>query len=696
MRIWTALLACVVWLAFPAPALAHGVLQSSSPAHGANLESPPTEVVLSFSEPVHPQASSAEVLDSQGRVVSRSYGLTPDGRTLRVRLGQLPRGAYTVRWKVTSRVDGHATSGLISFGVGVAPTLGGPVVEGPPWWEVAVRWLGYLSALTLAGTLTFAALVVPAAGVAQHATRLRPLLNVSALAVAVLAVVDLVVRAAWLRPPGQTLLDATRVLATSSPDGTSLLLRVGSAALAAGLSRRSRLSLMLLPAATVLLSPTVASHAWGSGPLAVASNWLHLAAASVWVGGLPALAILSRLSNPQEVQATARTFSHLAGIALAVVVATGLYASILHVPGWSALVQTDYGRSLVLKVALVAVVVVLGAANRYRLLPRLASARTLRRFSFTIRLELAAAALVLLAAARLAVTPPARTVEAASRVRGLSLAARAGAVSVTLAVQPAAPGWNWFSLALTDARGQPVVVDRALIRVRKLDEEIAASTLVLEPQGAGNYAAGSAHMGLPGFWELELVLRRRGEPDSEVWFPLRVGDFQLRSDLEAFRLLRRAQESVDRLRTWRETEQITDGAGNLVVTRYTYERPDRMAFEVLGGMRGVLVGSDRYLWTGTAWRRDKLPEPFRARGPALYMQNPLRAGLGRREPCPEGTCRVVLWDAPDGLTSFAAWVGERTARVYKLLMWAPGHVMTSVLEDFNAPVRVRAPALRTP
>lgn len=170
----------------------------------------------------------------------------------------------------------------------------------------------------------------------------------------------------------------------------------------------------------------------------------------------------------------------------------------------------------------------------------------------------------------------------------------------------------------------------------------------------------------------------------------------MRSDLEAFRLLRRAQQAVGLLRTWRETEQTTDGAGNLVVTRYTYARPDRMAFEIVGGMRGVLVGSDRYLWTGRGWQRDRLPEPFRARGPALYMENPLRAALGRRDPCPEGNCRVVLWESPDGLTTFAAWVGERTARVHKLLMWAPGHVMTSVLEDFDAPVRVIPPGGRRP
>jgi hypothetical protein len=51
----------------------------------------------------------------------------------------------------------------------------------------------------------------------------------------------------------------------------------------------------------------------------------------------------------------------------------------------------------------------------------------------------------------------------------------------------------------------------------------------------------------------------------------------------------------------------------------------------------------------------------------------------------------VLWESPDGLASFAAWVGDRTHRVYKLLMWAPAHFMTSVLGDFDSPVRVEPP-----
>jgi len=407
------------------------------------------------------------------------------------------------------------------------------------------------------------------------------------------------------------------------------------------------------------------------------------------------VAVLLSAARPRDSTAPIlRAFSRWAGYSLAVVAATGAYAVVLHVPSWDALAATGYGRWLVAKILLVAVLVGLGALNRYRLLPRLEVARgTLRRLRLSVRAEVAVASLVLLAAGAIAVTPPARTVQAAGK-QPLVLAALADSTRVLLTVDPGEPGWNRFLLAVRDARGNPVPVDRVVLRLRKLDEEGSVPAVVLEPRPDGSYIAEGTQLGLAGFWELEVVLRVRGRPDRTVWFPLRSGSFQLRSDLEAFRFLRRAQEALERLRTWRETEQITDAAGNVVVTRYTYQRPDRLAFEVVGGMRGVLIGKDRFVRTDRGWQRDTLPEAFTARGPALYMQNPLRAALGRQEPCPDDPtepCQAVLWDSPDGLASFGAWVGTRTHRVHRLLMWAPAHAMTSVLEDFDAPARVEAP-----
>lgn len=680
----------------PPPAGAHAVLQRSSPPHGSTVNTAPREVVLTFTEPLHPQASAAQVVDASGRRVSEGTEVSSDERTMRVKLGGLSRGTYTVQWRVLSRLDGHLTAGALSFGVGVAaPTL--PASQpGPPPWQVVVRGLGHLSALSLAGALGFGILVLPVAGAADHGAVVRWVALPAAVTLATTAVLEATARAAWLHAPGQNLWETAQTLLRTSTEGLSLLLRIGGAVLAAIAWRGGAWWAATLSGASALAGLVVQSHAWAAGPLAVLADWLHLAAASVWVGGLLGLSLsLRRCRNREEASRLAWAFSRWAGGSLVVVALTGAYSAFLHVPDWRSLWDTAYGRWLLGKLALVLVVVALGAINRYRVLPRLESARgTLGRLRLSVRLELSAALGVLLLAAGLGTSPPARAVRAAQESWVLRFAAAPNGTHLVLAVEPAQAGWNRFTLTVRDARGTPLSVDRALLRLRRLDQEGAPPTVLLEPQADGVHAAEGTYLAAPGFWEIEVVLRWRGKPDQVVWFPLRVNPFQPASDLEAFRLLRRAQEALGQLRTWRETEQITDGAGNVVVTRYTYQRPDRLAFEVLGGVRGILIGKERFIWTDRGWQRDTLPEAFAARGPAVYMQNPLRAALGREEPCPEENCQVVLWDSSDGLASFAAWVGVRTHRVYKLLMWAPAHAMTSVLEGFNAALRVVPPTTR--
>src|SRR3989304_9497745 len=115
------------------PAAAHGILERSDPAANASLDAPPRQVVLWFSEPVDATFSSATVADAQGRRVSRDAALSADRRVLQVPVGDLSSGLYTVRWRVLSAVDGHATSGAFVFAGGQAgPTGVGGAGAGPP------------------------------------------------------------------------------------------------------------------------------------------------------------------------------------------------------------------------------------------------------------------------------------------------------------------------------------------------------------------------------------------------------------------------------------------------------------------------------------------------------------------------------------------------------------------------------------
>jgi len=89
-----------------------------------------------------------------------------------------------------------------------------------------------------------------------------------------------------------------------------------------------------------------------------------------------------------------------------VVVASGLLAAWLRLPTVASLWESSYGQILLLKLAFVALVVVLGAINWRRLLPTLGDDGAARRITRTASAELTIAALVLAVTAVLVSTSP--------------------------------------------------------------------------------------------------------------------------------------------------------------------------------------------------------------------------------------------------------------------------------------------------
>jgi putative copper export protein len=82
--------------------------------------------------------------------------------------------------------------------------------------------------------------------------------------------------------------------------------------------------------------------------------FLHVVAATVWVGGQLTLAALVpglRALAPDAPRTVARRFNRVAWVAFAVLVATGLWNVIDVDPDWG----SDYGRTLLVKLVVVAV-----------------------------------------------------------------------------------------------------------------------------------------------------------------------------------------------------------------------------------------------------------------------------------------------------------------------------------------------------
>jgi putative copper resistance protein D len=165
------------------------------------------------------------------------------------------------------------------------------------------------------------------------------------------------------------------VWATNLAAGRGALLTVACAAAVLGCAvARLRdpdlvaIRVVLVIALLGMLTPGVTGHASSSASheVAVTTVALHVAAASLWVGGLGAILVL--LGRRRELLARALPrFSTLAGACLAVVTVSGLLTAQVRLGSWAALFVTGYGALVIAKVGALVLLGLLGLVTRRRM-----------------------------------------------------------------------------------------------------------------------------------------------------------------------------------------------------------------------------------------------------------------------------------------------------------------------------------------
>jgi methionine-rich copper-binding protein CopC len=112
-----ALLAGMALAALPIAAVAHSELDKSDPANGANLQTAPSAVVLTFTEELNPAASSFTVTGAGGAAVgSGEVDLDVAARNvLRGTVSISQPGTYRIEWTSLS-LDGDTLHGTVTFG----------------------------------------------------------------------------------------------------------------------------------------------------------------------------------------------------------------------------------------------------------------------------------------------------------------------------------------------------------------------------------------------------------------------------------------------------------------------------------------------------------------------------------------------------------------------------------------------------
>jgi copper transport protein len=425
-------LASLVALAAPAQAFAHATLERTSPGFRQRLERSPAEVRLQFDQDVKALPDSIKVLDVHGKLLSgstRSAGATQTVVVAPVR--HLPRGFYTVRWHAIS-ADGHVVSGVYTFGVRFAapPPTEAYGASGPTRTEHLVRWAYFVALALLIGGLGFRLLVVRGPLPPRAARRFYWITGIGVVGVLEVGIVAFLLRAedALQLPFGRLLYGDLSPIAGGTRFGTAFIaMTLGYALVAAFLYLAwltDREVLLLWPAlllglgfaSGLSLSGHSAADA-GSSAFSELADWLHLAAATLWIGGLVQLAAVVWPAAPELRRTAFVRFSRLATVLVAILVAAGTYLSILRLPHLHDLWTAGYGRVLLVKLGLVSVALAWGGLHKLVALPAVerGDGRILARLPRSLAGESAVAMAVLLAAAVLVDSkPPPRPASPAS------------------------------------------------------------------------------------------------------------------------------------------------------------------------------------------------------------------------------------------------------------------------------------------
>jgi copper transport protein len=534
----------------PASAGAHAVLQATTPERGARLDTAPREVTLRFSEPVEAEFGAVRVFASDGREVQQGRTVARGSQvTVGLRAG-LGEDGYTVTYRVVS-ADSHPISGGFVFVVGdaaapsttVGELLGdddtGPITGTAFGVARAVQFAAIALAL---GALIFAWLCwLPAlaatagAGAAWLAAstafsaRLRTLLLVSAAAGVVSAAVAIVLQGAVAGGTGVADALSADVLGdvlgtrfgTVWAVGLVAWLAVGATGLA--LPRTTRLAALAVPLAALSALPALGGHASVQAPawLLTPANILHVLAMGAWLGGVAVLVLALRAATirlepgdrTRLLAAVVVRFSALAGVAIAVLLASGLLQSIVEVRTPANLVDTPFGRAVLVKFVLFTGIVALGAINRRHLVPALTRAAREREppghagalLRRTLRAELVLGAAALAVTGALAGYAP----SIAEGTGPFSGTADIGPARLELTVDPARVGPNQIHVYLFDRRdGSQYDATKELTVTAELPEK-RIEPIALEPTkaGPGHYVMSGAPLAPEGDWMLRIAAR---------------------------------------------------------------------------------------------------------------------------------------------------------------------------------------------
>ncbi|TKB15591.1 MAG: copper resistance protein CopC [Mesorhizobium sp.] len=492
-------------LVLPGRAFAHAALVATDPADGAVLVQGPSQFSLTFSEPVSPLVLTLVRPDGTQLPLTSSR---LDGLTLAIDNPEtLKSGTHVLSWRVISE-DGHPVGGSSLFSIG-APSVAPFAGETVDWSLRTVIWVGKF--LLYAGLFLGVGGAFSLAWLAEDRWCGRRFVIAALLCGLAAAPVSLGFQG--LDALGAPLARFTAPVVWKTALETSIGWTVLVALVALGLAllslvgpRASRKLLALAGLVGVGAALAASGHAsaaepqWLTRPLV----FLHSTAIAFWAGALAPLGLALRY-QPAEAKFFLRRFSRAILPVVAVLAASGIVLAIIQVQTPAALINTAYGRLLLLKLALLLFLFTLASVNRWTLTAPAEAGDTevQRRLVRSIGIETLIVLAVFGVAAGWRFTPPPRALAIAA-AQPVSIHIHTLQAMADLSITPGHAGQVAASMVIMTGDFGPLDAKQVTLVLSKPDSGIEPIRRPATKPDDGTWRVDNLVIPLPGRWNARL------------------------------------------------------------------------------------------------------------------------------------------------------------------------------------------------
>ncbi|MDP4083211.1 MAG: copper resistance protein CopC [Bacillota bacterium] len=525
----------ITFFTYPSFSSAHATVVKSNPAENQLLVNSPDQVSVEFDEPIQSSFFSIEVYDTYGNQKNRDDGYidSSNPKLLVSDLkGKLSNGVYTIKWRAVSS-DGHPVNGLIPFQIGTekSPTLLKSKVQGylPHFDSIFLRWIQYISGAIFVG-LTFFYLTVLPRELLQNTplmSRYKKIINISFVLFWISILLGLPLEAtieAGVSWQGALHLSILKDLLSHTLFGTMWFIEVIMLVLLLfTVKRNNHLFLWwssFILGACLLFTKAITGHANTSKDLLVSIefDFLHLFSASIWIGSLIAMVILLPMHHKEESKdqyiKMVKKFSTWGKLCVFALVFSGIYMSAQYVPTIHSLFSTNYGRVLIGKITLFAIMLLFAFMNNRK------GRNDGGNWRFTLWGEITTGLFILILAVLLTNLPTAYySLGPINQLKSFGNHDR-----VQLKVSPNIAGENTFEVVLKDKQGHPLTqVQQVTLTLDYQQMDMGSDTIILPKVKDGRYKTQGLYFTMSGQWKAHIHVLTKSEDSLDTDFTCIVG-----------------------------------------------------------------------------------------------------------------------------------------------------------------------------